>query len=300
MHPDTQPFLTSLFGHQQAGFITLTAARHQTGCRSPTPSRHISDKNATALLAAAEKLHQTNHLGWEAYVAVGLRRIPLGRWRRGGTAEVVSLPALFADLDTEPETGWLRLRDFPLAPSCVVASGRGLHVYFFLREPTCDLRLANQVLRGLADHLRGDKTAVAQSLRLPGTLNWKYDPPRLCHLLELHENRRYQMADFEAYNTPSLAANAYATARISHNTASTLVTEILTALFRSYGAFQRPHQDWLPALCPCGHQSDYPGKHFFFHPGSRVGHCFGRHGTLRLPELCEVLQISFPSIYGKV
>ena len=75
-------------------------------------------------------------------------------------------------------------------PTIVVCSGNGLHVYWVLHQfigPKLWLMLASK-LKAMAKHLnfRADpsRTAdIASILRLPGTLNYKYTPPRPVELL---------------------------------------------------------------------------------------------------------------------
>src|SRR5258708_2844973 len=98
-----------------------------------------------------------------------------------------ALYALFADQDFKdfPELeARERLAAFPLAPSAVVASGGGLQSYWFLTTPL-DLQNggvvhARQLLRALAIAVGADLSAAepARILRLPGTHNYKYSPPR--------------------------------------------------------------------------------------------------------------------------
>ncbi|HLU11979.1 MAG TPA: hypothetical protein VK003_20050 [Oceanobacillus sp.] len=142
--------------------LTLTAI-HLDGnyCK---PSRHIPLNNPAALHEVLAKLDGANALGWGAYFAVGLRRPGLTRWQRGGTADVVALPALFVDVDDPSSSALERLRSTSPAPSCIVYSGGGYHAYWWLGEPATDLELARRLLRGLAAALHGDMLSVAQSL----------------------------------------------------------------------------------------------------------------------------------------
>jgi hypothetical protein len=64
-----------------------------------TPSCHIPLNRPDVLHDALQRLLDANRRGWGAYFAVGLHRPGLARWRRGGVADVVALPALFVDLD---------------------------------------------------------------------------------------------------------------------------------------------------------------------------------------------------------
>ena len=124
---------------------------------------------------------------------------------KGRTAEhCLALHALFCDLDFEklPEVdARRRLEEFPLPPSAVIASGGGLHVYWWLRQPI-DLQngvapYTTAVLKALAGHLGADagSTDVAHILRIPGTLNYKYDPPRPVKLETLTDHE-YEVGQF--------------------------------------------------------------------------------------------------------
>jgi hypothetical protein len=150
------------------------------------------------------------HQGDNLYVAVATRRDDTG----GDLANALDLPALFVDLDfktlPEPEARD-RLGRFPLRPSAVVDSGGGLHVWWFLREPMtlpADTVLSRQLLRRLAHALGGDLAAAepARILRLPGTRNFKYAPPRPVALTIFEPDRRYNPGEFDAVLHPEPAA----------------------------------------------------------------------------------------------
>ncbi|NJL94970.1 MAG: hypothetical protein HC915_15230 [Anaerolineae bacterium] len=84
-------------------------------------------------------------------------------------------------------------------PSALVGSGRGLHVYWRI-TPTTDFATAGRALAGLVAHLGGDRTTVAQALRLPGSHNPKPSVDRPCRLLWLAEERRYTLDDFARWS----------------------------------------------------------------------------------------------------
>jgi hypothetical protein len=99
--------------------------------------------------------------------------------------------AVWADLDfkdiAEPEA--LRaLENFPLETSMRVYSGGGIHAYWLLNDPF-DLqqhaREFKALLRRTARNLRADLGSAepAHVLRIPGTLNFKYNPPREVRLV---------------------------------------------------------------------------------------------------------------------
>ena len=129
-------------------------------------------------------------------MGVATRRTDLGRWRRGGQADLGALSALFVDLDMPVEEAQRRLKAHDPPPSCVVASGGGVHAYWWLDQPTTDWVRARQALRHLQDRLGSDRSSLAQSLRVPGSQNTK--PQRhnaLCHVLLLN-NTRYPLKRF--------------------------------------------------------------------------------------------------------
>jgi hypothetical protein len=80
-------------------------------------------------------------------------------------------------------------------PTIVVCSGSGLHVYWVLHQfigPKLWLMLASK-LKAMAKHLnfRADPSRTADItslLRVPGTLNYKYTPPRPVELISATEN----------------------------------------------------------------------------------------------------------------
>ena len=307
MHPDTLAFLDVLYERcvslRSSTRLTFTVI-HPTS-QQPTPSRHIPLDNRAALLDTLQRLSDTNRMGWGAYFAVGLRKPGLSRWKRGGAAEVIALPAFYTDIDDPTDAALMKLRGARLHPSVIVYSGGGYHAYWLLEEPTTNLHTARQVLQGLARTFGGDGLSPAQSLRLPGTVNHK--PERggaLCHLVE-SSDRHYCLSDFQSLIPLACHLREQrTTARASHppnskNLNVQLIHAITTVLYRDYAAREQRHSDWLAALCPCGHARDSPGAHFFFNPTIGCGRCHGRHGTLRLTDLCSVLGID-AATYGGV
>jgi hypothetical protein len=116
----------------------------------------------------------------------------------------------FVDVDyrvtPEPEARQ-RLAQFPLPPSAVINSGGGLHVYWFLRTPLelpDAAKQAKGLLRRLAHALGADLSAAesARVLRVPGTVNYKYDPVRWVVLESLDGDRRYGVDELDKVLPP--------------------------------------------------------------------------------------------------
>ncbi len=274
--------------------LTLTAI-HPDG-KHRTPSRHIPVNNTSALQDALEQLDAVNNQEWGAYFAAGLRRPGLNRWQRGGTADVVALPALFVDVDDPSPDALERLHSASPAPSCIVHSGGGYHAYWWLDTPTTDLETARRLLRGLAAALRGDRLSVAQSLRVPSTMNTKTSRHHACcHLIELHE-RRYTLDDFTAYlpltvspvsqRGPQRQAHRQVSPYIPDPDLIARVSNVLLAC----GC--KPRGDWLNGACPFPERHNHGDQHpsFGFNLRSGYGFCHVC-GTLLLKDLCVALGI---------
>ena len=168
---------------------------------------------------------QASDKGREVYFGLGLvRGSPQGR----GTADdVAAIGCLWADIDLaglahkgkqlpasldEVES---LLAELPLAPSVVVDSGHGVHVYWLLKEPW--------VFDGEADRMRAAALAhgwhglvcrmaetkgwalenlgeLARVLRVPGTVNHKLPEQSIeVRILSSDTKLRYNPSDFERF-----------------------------------------------------------------------------------------------------
>jgi len=288
MNTETLNFLGALFAPCEQGFLTFTAI-HPDG-RHPTPSRHVRVGDLACLTRTLERLTHANRQGWGAYVAIATRKTDLGRWRRGGLDDLLALPALFADIDRPPEDVLHEIRDFQPAPSCVIASGRGVHVYWLLSTPTQDMHQAKRILHGLAAALHGDVLSPAQSMRLVGTRNTKAQAGgALCHLLELHPERRYTMDDFAPYAlSPRKTCS-----RSLHQTTGELNPRVVDALadrFLAHGYKSRG--TWLngPCVYPERHKHGDAHPSFGYNTASGYGFCHVC-GTLLTKDLCGAVDI---------
>lgn len=292
MHPDTLAFLEALFAPCEQGFLTFTAI-HPDG-QHPTPSRHVRVGDLAGLTRTLERLTHANRQGWGAYVAVASRKTNLGRWRRGGKADLLALPSLFADIDRPPEAVLPQIRNFQPAPSCIIGSGRGVHLYFLLDHGTTDLDFAGRVLHGLATVLRADPLTCAQSMRLPGTLNRKpHRAPARCEVLKLHPDRRYRLVDFAHYAAPPRKTRSprrkpgYPTSsQLNSRVVDALVDHFVTQGFKSRGT-------WLsgPCVYPEHHAHGDARPSFAFNPATGYGFCH-RCGTLLAKDLCHAVGIN--------
>jgi hypothetical protein len=87
-------------------------------------------------------------------------------------------------------------------PSVVIDSGGGYHAYWLLRE-TCYLdspdarERAMRIQRAWVEYVGGDPGArdLARVLRLPGTMNYKYKPPRPVQIVRANFDRLYDLGE---------------------------------------------------------------------------------------------------------
>ena len=304
---ETTEFLAGLLQKcGQYGFLTLTAI-HPDGNHS-TPSRHIPIDDKSTINDALRRLFVANQMGWGAYVGMGLRRSDLGRWRRGGNAAVLALPALFADVDDPSESALNRIRNFKPPPSCITYTGGGFHVFWWLSDLLYDLKLAANLLRAIGKELGGDPMSNSQILRLVGSKNTK--PKRngaRCQIIE-YRAMRYHPTDFSLPVCIPEKPPKSSTQRRSRNQTSVgqkrlnpaLVQAVIDRLMHSYdGYYRRGAPPWLAARCPRFHERDRPGQHFSFNPSLGVGICQGRHSRMLMKELCSHLNLR-PEDYGGI
>jgi hypothetical protein len=124
--------------------------------------------------AFVEKALEYSESGWDVYMGVATR------FKRGGKKrDCLRVKTVWVDIDkTEvPSFG-------DIQPDIIVRSGKGSHVYFLLKSPVFirdgRWREIEAVNRALIKKFGGDIGAldVSRILRVPGTLNYKYDPPR--------------------------------------------------------------------------------------------------------------------------
>jgi hypothetical protein len=95
-------------------------------------------------------------------------------------------------------------------PSVIVDSGGGIHCYWLLKEPwtidSDDTRGAAEIVqRGWVQQVTGADPSVhdlARILRVPGTLNFKYDPPRPVQFIICDLNRQYALPTLTAHLPP--------------------------------------------------------------------------------------------------
>lgn len=117
-------------------------------------------------------------------------------------SDVVELTHLWVDIDgADTDVCDSIVQKFQ--PTYIIHSGGGLHVYWRLTAPINDavqFQKSETVMKGLSAALHGDPapTHIASLLRLPYTINFKYDPPvmsRIVYVNPTAEHTVYQLED---------------------------------------------------------------------------------------------------------
>ncbi len=121
--------------------------------------------------------------------------------KRGKKENVVSIPCVWADIDFKdtPEDKFnKKLKAFPFKPTIIIRSGNGLHLYFLLNLPV-EQKYGSKIERinqWIEAELSGDNVDnIDRILRVPGTVNHKYDHKPLCEVVEINDYV-YKLDDF--------------------------------------------------------------------------------------------------------
>jgi hypothetical protein len=134
---------------------------------------------------------------------------------RATIPDIAAVNCLFAEFDAKDFAGdkpatLAHVDGLAVPPSVIVDSGGGYHAYWLFRAP---FRLTSNEERERARRLQaawvvyvgGDKGAkdLARVLRVPGTVNRKYDPPRPVVILRADYDRLYNLPDLETLARPA-------------------------------------------------------------------------------------------------
>lgn len=118
-------------------------------------------------------------------------------------ADITAINCLYADIDSKDHTngkGGARAHVQTLnpRPSVIIDSGGGYHCYWLLSEPfILDTDFKREAAQSLQDRwvtfVGGDKAVhdLARILRVPGTSNFKYDPPEDVKIVAANYKRLY-------------------------------------------------------------------------------------------------------------
>lgn len=180
---DAKRFLSEMFSPYKEGYIELRCLRG-TGDRKKVEKAWFP---VTAPERAAEAALKFSDSGLDVYFGV----LPRDSTANGKKANVSQAAVAWLDVDfknTPREDAEARLAND--APDLVVHSGGGLHCYWkftqvFPLDGDKAVRRFEASLEKRIASIGGDPSAkdASRVLRVPGTLNYKYSPPRVVGIL---------------------------------------------------------------------------------------------------------------------
>lgn len=142
---------------------------------------------------------------------------------------IAALNCLFAEYDAKDYNNdkaetFAAVEALEPPPSAIVDSGGGYHCYWLFNEPypltTDEARKEASKIQGAWVKLMGGDTAakdLARVLRVPGTKNYKYDPPRDVKVIDITP-RRYTYAELAALAAPFVESDKPATVQAKNST----------------------------------------------------------------------------------
>jgi hypothetical protein len=144
---------------------------------------------------------------------------PLKSWlnKKAEKEDVAALAWLHVDIDDTSGDVLERLRAHRPAPTCIIFSGGGYQAFWKLEEPVT-VNGSAEALEDFNRYLEREFGAdhchnIDRIMRVPGTTNWpnakkreKGRTPTQARLIEFHDERTYELADFTplAKDSPSI------------------------------------------------------------------------------------------------
>jgi hypothetical protein len=210
-------------------------------------------------------------------------RVPMCTWaahpgvRRAGDRSALGRTWVLW-IDCDDPTAVERLTAFAPAPAVVVRSGTGTnaHAYWPLLRPIAPnaAGAANQRLAAALGACRSAVTNPAAILRLPGTWNFKHDPPRRVTLERFEPARRFSVAELVGRLPDRDAGQQEASAArpVESGVAADPLRRIAPAVYVEVLTGQRVGRD-RKVSCPL-HEDRTPSLHVDESP-ERGWYCFG-------------------------
>jgi len=155
-------------------------------------------------------LPEAPRLPEDTYFGVHPSRTRKSRSQRTLESDIAAINCLYADIDSKIFSGGKpaaanHIKTLPVRPTVIVDSGGGYHCYWILRDPfILDSPLKEEVAKALQSRwvafVGGDKAVhdLARVLRVPGTLNYKYDPPRQVQVAYSNLQLLYSIDELES------------------------------------------------------------------------------------------------------
>jgi hypothetical protein len=186
----TVEFLRALI---PAGWIDIRAFKKN----DPKPKQRFFWDNYVGCGKYADRQREQ---GYDVYFGVCSRRS-----ENSGTADnCIHAWTVWADIDFKNDgeaNSRARLDQYKFRPSIIVNSGGGIHGYWLLNEPISVQKHRARfeaALKNIAADLNADPAVcdIAHILRVPGTLNHKYNPPRPVFIESWNLESKYEFEQF--------------------------------------------------------------------------------------------------------
>ena len=198
-------------GYTEVRALELTPREADGGYDwTPRGSSWFDGQNLDDVLSWCDR---QNGLGYDVFVGANPRLVPDGKSKK----DVTKFSACYADLDLGGERideAYQHLMGLPQPPSFCVHSGRGIHAYWLLDEPSPDKELWSRVNEGIYHSLKDDwkadanvKTDESRVLRLVPYPNRKTGAKQVSLFPRAEQVRRYALQDWAAA-LPERSANA--------------------------------------------------------------------------------------------
>lgn len=238
----TQEFLRTIWG-EGPGFAEL--GHHLKGMKGFPTSPWTYPESLDSIVSTGQRLNGANNVYMGVLLKKGKWPRKTGRFdskgqeiieQRGTEENALSSCVVWCEFDwmtaesaeghkgrvIDPETAKKWLKEFPCEPSIIVKSGGGIQVYWLLKEPATGddlwrVKAINKAICKLFTEVRDGKdygadrqsVDLARVLRVPGTLNRKYNPPRPCEISWWHPENVYLLDDFDFLPTEDLRPGMY-------------------------------------------------------------------------------------------
>lgn len=213
MNNDARQLLTALHRDGTYGYWWVAEGRRsswwEVGKATPIPSGRCNIYVGVHPVSAIPETNSRGEAAESIYVRSQINGISV-------------INCLFAEYDAkdfahDKASALAHIDTLAPPPSAVVDSGGGYHCYWLLNQPyplaTPDARRDAVKLQAAWVTLMGSDKAskdLARVLRVPGTYNHKYDPPRPVALLRMTE-ARYTIAELAALAAPFVEPDKSAT-----------------------------------------------------------------------------------------